>query len=103
MFAGLLAFVNVAHANHYDFGNLENKKDGNSPSLSFKDGGQLSKEKFGSHEENGKDGDRFKSKGDRSGAYTPIAAAVPEPETYTMILAGLGLIGFAARRRNRNV
>ncbi|HZX27551.1 MAG TPA: FxDxF family PEP-CTERM protein [Telluria sp.] len=27
-------------------------------------------------------------------------AAVPEPETYAMLLAGLGLVGFAARRRN---
>jgi hypothetical protein len=26
-------------------------------------------------------------------------AAVPEPETYAMLLAGLGLMGFAARRR----
>jgi hypothetical protein len=26
-------------------------------------------------------------------------AAVPEPETYAMLLAGLGLIGFSARRR----
>ena len=26
---------------------------------------------------------------------------VPEPETYAMLLAGLGLLGFAARRRNR--
>lgn len=26
-------------------------------------------------------------------------SAVPEPETYTMMLAGLGLVGFAARRR----
>lgn len=26
-------------------------------------------------------------------------AAVPEPETYAMLLAGLGLIGFTARRR----
>jgi hypothetical protein len=28
-----------------------------------------------------------------------VMAAVPEPETYAMLLAGLGLIGFAARRR----
>ena len=28
-------------------------------------------------------------------------AAVPEPEQYAMLLAGLGLLGFAARRRNR--
>ena len=27
------------------------------------------------------------------------AAPVPEPETYAMLLAGLGLVGFAARRR----
>jgi hypothetical protein len=28
-----------------------------------------------------------------------ITAAVPEPSTYAMLLAGLGLIGFAARRK----
>jgi len=28
-----------------------------------------------------------------------LAAPVPEPETYAMMLAGLGLVGFAARRR----
>jgi hypothetical protein len=29
-----------------------------------------------------------------------VTAAVPEPETYAMLLVGLGLIGFMARRRN---
>ena len=28
-------------------------------------------------------------------------AAIPEPETYSMLLAGLGLLGFAARRRKQ--
>jgi hypothetical protein len=30
-------------------------------------------------------------------------AAVPEPETYAMLLAGLGVMGFIARRRNKSV
>ena len=32
-------------------------------------------------------------------ALTSPVAAVPEPETYALLLAGLGLIGMAARRR----
>jgi hypothetical protein len=28
-----------------------------------------------------------------------VTAAVPEPETYALLLAGLGLLGFAAVRR----
>jgi hypothetical protein len=30
---------------------------------------------------------------------TPVAAVVPEPETYAMLLAGLGLMSFMARRK----
>lgn len=33
------------------------------------------------------------------GDATVAVAAVPEPETYAMLLAGLGLLGFVARRR----
>lgn len=40
--------------------------------------------------------------GGYSAKYTPIVTAVPEPETYVMLLAGLGLIGFSARRRKLN-
>lgn len=36
------------------------------------------------------------------GTWTMIAA-IPEPETYAMLLAGLGLVGVAARRRSRPV
>ena len=31
-----------------------------------------------------------------------LTAAVPEPETYAMLLAGLGLMGFVARRRSKD-
>jgi hypothetical protein len=37
--------------------------------------------------------------GTTPGLNLPPVAAVPEPETYAMLLAGLGLIGFTARRR----
>ena len=36
---------------------------------------------------------------DGNGWYGATLAAVPEPETYAMMLAGLGLIGFVSRRR----
>lgn len=32
-----------------------------------------------------------------------VAAAIPEPETYVMMLAGLGLLGLTARRRRQKV
>lgn len=34
--------------------------------------------------------------------YTPTSP-IPEPETYAMLIAGLGLMGFVARRRQRNL
>ena len=34
-------------------------------------------------------------------AFLRITTAVPEPETYAMLMAGLGLLGFVARRRGR--
>lgn len=33
--------------------------------------------------------------------FTDITTPVPEPETYGMMLAGIGIIGFMARRRNK--
>lgn len=33
------------------------------------------------------------------GQGVPPAAPVPEPETYAMLLAGLGLLGFAGRHK----
>ncbi|HPH06944.1 MAG TPA: FxDxF family PEP-CTERM protein [Methylotenera sp.] len=37
------------------------------------------------------------------GFISGYVAAVPEPDTYAMMLAGLGLMGFVARRRRENV
>ncbi|MEW5965535.1 MAG: PEP-CTERM sorting domain-containing protein [Pseudomonadota bacterium] len=36
-------------------------------------------------------------------AVTRLAAPVPEAETYAMLLAGLGLVGFAAHRRRKRL
>jgi hypothetical protein len=35
--------------------------------------------------------------------YIGVSDAIPEPETYAMLLAGLGLMGFVARRRQHKV
>jgi hypothetical protein len=35
--------------------------------------------------------------------YLVASVPVPEPETYAMMLTGLGLVGFGARRKNKNV
>jgi hypothetical protein len=34
--------------------------------------------------------------------FSRVQTPVPEPETYAMMLVGLGLLGFSARRKNRN-
>lgn len=47
---------------------------------------------------NGGDG-AFELTAPNTTAFTVVTTPVPEPETYGMLLAGLGLIGFAARRR----
>ena len=36
---------------------------------------------------------------DGKGTTPPYVSPVPEPQTYAMMLAGLGLIGFSARRK----
>lgn len=39
--------------------------------------------------------------GGHGGPRGPITSPVPEPETYAMMLAGLGVLGFIARRRRQ--
>ena len=46
--------------------------------------------------------DRGQWLGGYSGSISSIAAPVPEPETYAMLMLGLAGVGFAARRRNKS-
>jgi len=43
----------------------------------------------------------FSGNGFLSLQYTALTAPVPEPETYALMLAGLGLVGFVARRKQK--
>jgi hypothetical protein len=49
----------------------------------------------------GVNGAFMSANGNEIGSPGAIAAAVPEPETYAMLLAGLGVVGAIARRRRR--
>ena len=55
---------------------------------------------FGSHV-----GAGYANAAGRGASYgiTSVTAPIPEPEIYAMMLAGLGLMGFVARRRRRNL
>ena len=44
----------------------------------------------------------FFNDGTSASTFTATVGAVPEPETYAMMLAGLGLVGLVARRRKEN-
>jgi probable HAF family extracellular repeat protein len=41
--------------------------------------------------------------GGQEHAYLLSVATIPEPETYAMMLAGLGLLGLTARRRKQKL
>ena len=46
-------------------------------------------------------GDNFAFDDMTIGALESVVPTIPEPETYAMMLAGLGLLGLAARRRKQ--
>ena len=47
-------------------------------------------------------GSNFNNLFDTSLVQGTITDPVPEPETYAMLLAGLGLLGFVARRKTQH-
>jgi hypothetical protein len=93
--AGLFAVSNIASAEVYDFGRTKttspshNKQEKSFKKVDFKDS-------FSKKIDKDSDSDRKHRKENST-----VTSPVPEPETYAMILAGLGLIGFSVRRRNR--
>lgn len=113
---GLIFLVNAANATVYDFGYVQESMRASAPSISFKTTAdtQMSDKYYllqdkdsdpASKSENFysiNHADVAASHNNLKIAYTPVTSSVPEPETYAMILAGLGLIGFSTRRRNRN-
>lgn len=94
--AGLFAVSNIASAEVYDFGRTKATTPGHSKQeKSFKK--VDFKDSFSKKIDKHSDSDRKHRKEN-----TSVTSPVPEPETYAMILAGLGLIGFSVRRRNRS-
>ena len=43
----------------------------------------------------------FEGNGTFTGTMTPLTVAIPEPETYALMLGGLGVLGFVVRRRKQ--
>jgi len=100
----LLAFSSVAHAEVYNSAKADvsfnDKKlmDSMSYSMTTSSNGESS----GSFRRDERDrDDDHKVKIKPSHEYTQITSPVPEPETYAMLLVGLALVGFTARRRNK--
>lgn len=100
----LLAFCSVAHAEVYDFSgssvSFNDKKliDSLEHNAPIKLNGDSS---GGFHGGERVKVDDYKVKVKPSHEYAQITSPVPEPETYAMMLVGLVLIGFTARRRSK--